>query len=162
MTYYAHVDSPLGRILLVADGERLTGLHFEGDKYQPRIASDWLAGETLAVVQCAVREIAEYFAGRRKTFTVPIAAAGTPFQRRVWQALGTIRCGTTATYAEVAHSIGAPKAVRAVGAAIGRNPVSIMVPCHRVIGSNGSLTGYAGGLDKKRALLALERVPVAG
>jgi len=158
MTYYARINGSLGPMLLLTDGERLTGLHFFGEKYQPEIAEDWIERPRHPLLKRAAREIAEYFTGRRRRFTVPLAGAGTPFQRRVWRALGKIPYGRTVSYGEVAHSIGARAAVRAVGAAIGRNPLAIIVPCHRVIGADGSLTGYAGGLDRKRALLTLEGV----
>lgn len=159
MTLYTWIDSPLGRILLTADGEKLTGLHFEHDKYFPRLGEDWPESPRAQVLARAARQIREYFAGERDRFDLPLAPEGTPFQRRVWQALLGIGCGETTTYGEIARRIGAPQSVRAVGAAIGRNPISIIVPCHRVVGSTGALTGYAGGLERKRALLARERTP---
>jgi methylated-DNA-[protein]-cysteine S-methyltransferase len=159
MTLYTWIDSPLGRILLTSDGEQLTGLHFEREKYFPRIGEDWLESSRAAVLARAARQIHEYFAGERDRFDLPLAPAGTPFQQRVWRALLQVPCGETATYGEIARRIGAPQSVRAVGAAIGRNPISIVVPCHRVVGSTGALTGYAGGLERKRALLARERAP---
>jgi methylated-DNA-[protein]-cysteine S-methyltransferase len=125
----------------------------------------WLAGapdidaplcETPILARAAT-QLAEYFAGTRRTFDLPLAAAGTAFQQRVWQVLTTIPFGATWSYGELARAIGNPAASRAVGAANGKNPIGIIVPCHRVIGSNGTLTGYAGGLDMKQALLAHER-----
>jgi methylated-DNA-[protein]-cysteine S-methyltransferase len=101
-------------------------------------------------------ELAEYFAGARQRFDLLLAPGGTPFQRRVWRALAAIPFGATVSYLALAQSLGAPRSVRAVAAAVGRNPISVLIPCHRVIGSDGSLTGYAGGLDRKRKLLALE------
>ncbi len=103
------------------------------------------------------RELDEYFAGRRRAFDLVLAPAGTPFQLAVWEELRRIPFGGTTTYGELARRVGRPTAARAVGAAVGRNPISIIVPCHRVVGSDGALTGFAGGLDRKRALLALER-----
>jgi methylated-DNA-[protein]-cysteine S-methyltransferase len=157
MTRYTWIESPLGRILLTSDGEKLTGLHFEREKYFPRIGEDWQESPRAPVLASAARQIHEYFAGERDRFDLPIAPAGTPFQQRVWQELLHIRCGQTTTYGDIARRIGAPQGVRAVGAAIGRNPISIIVPCHRVVGSTGALTGYAGGLERKRALLERER-----
>jgi methylated-DNA-[protein]-cysteine S-methyltransferase len=156
MTYWTWTESPLGRILLTSDGTSVTGLHFEGDKHFPRIGEAWAESPREPILARAASEVREYFACVRTNFDLPLAPAGTPFQQRVWRALCGIACGTTVSYAQVANGIGAPRSTRAVGAAIGRNPISIMVPCHRVVGSDGGLTGYAGGLDRKAALLALE------
>ena len=156
MTYCTWIESPLGRILLTSDGESLTGLHFEDDKYFPRIGNDWLESPADPILARAAAEVREYFSGERNAFDLPMRPAGTLFQQRVWRALCGIACGSTVSYAQVAKAIGAPRSTRAVGAAIGRNPISILVPCHRVVGSDGALTGYAGGLDRKAALLALE------
>jgi len=134
----------------------MTGLYFVGQKYAAVPASDWVAQTRAAPFAQARTELSEYFAGKRKRFDVPLAPSGTAFQTRVWQALGAIPCGTTRTYAELAQCLGAPRSVRAVAAAVGRNPIALVVPCHRVIGSDGSLTGYAGGLTRKHALLELE------
>ncbi len=153
---YAYYESPLGKILLSATSSALTSLHFVGEKYYPGIATDWTYDETSAVVKAASTQLDDYFAGKRKTFELPLAPDGTEFQRQVWNALTKLRFGETSTYAQVAQRIGNPKAVRAVGAANGRNPISIIVPCHRVIGADGSLIGYAGGLARKKALLQLE------
>jgi methylated-DNA-[protein]-cysteine S-methyltransferase len=156
MKHYTYIDSPLGRILLVSDGCALTGLYFQGQKYQA-VPPDDRADEPFAAPFAQVRaELAQYFAGKGGRFELPLAPAGTPFQTRVWKALSTIPSGITVTYAELARSLGLPRSVRAVAAAVGRNPISVLIPCHRVIGSDGSLTGYAGGLARKRALLALE------
>jgi methylated-DNA-[protein]-cysteine S-methyltransferase len=160
MTLYTWIDSPLGRILLVSEGEQLTGLHFEHEKYFPRIGDDWLESPGAPVLTLAARQVREYFAGERERFELPFAPAGTPFQQRVWRALLQIPCGATTTYGDIARRIGMPRSMRAVGAAIGRNPISIIVPCHRVVGRSGALTGYAGGLERKRALLERERAPV--
>jgi methylated-DNA-[protein]-cysteine S-methyltransferase len=150
----ARFDSPLGPLTAAATDDGLAGLWFDGQRHHPGPlaapvdpAQRWLA--------LAREQLDAYWAGAR-AFDVPLDPRGTPFQLAVWRALRAIAAGATRSYAEVAASIGAPQALRAVGAAIGRNPVSIVVPCHRVIGRDGGLTGYAGGLDRKRALLALE------
>jgi methylated-DNA-[protein]-cysteine S-methyltransferase len=153
---YRYLDSPLGRILVTADRSSLDGLYFVGQKYEAVPRSDWAEDRSSALFAQVEVELAEYFAGERTEFKLPLAFAGTPFQQSVWRELGRIPCGTTVTYGGLAESLGAPRSARAAAAAVGRNPISIVVPCHRVIGSDGSLTGYAGGLDRKRALLALE------
>jgi methylated-DNA-[protein]-cysteine S-methyltransferase len=143
------VASPVGRLRLEAEGDRLIGVsfHARGD-----ITPVPLPG----VIDETARQLAAYFAGRLKTFDVPLALAGTPFQLSVWHALETIPYGLTWTYGELARHLDQPKAVRAVGAANGRNPIPLIVPCHRVIGSDGRLVGFGGGLDVKRHLLKLE------
>jgi methylated-DNA-[protein]-cysteine S-methyltransferase len=156
MTYYDYTPSPHGRILLVADQKALTRVSFVGQKYAPRIAKDWKRDAAHAPLAKAKRELAEYFAGRRRRFSVKLAAHGTPFQRKVWKAIAGVGFGRTLAYAELARRAGRPGSARAAGAATGRNPIGIIVPCHRIVGSNGALTGYAGGLGRKRALLALE------
>lgn len=149
--------SPLGDILLTFDDDALLGLYFVGQKGQPAIAPHWRADDAHAIAQLTAVRIERYFLGLEEPVEVPIVFAGTRFQVAVWRALLDIPRGTTISYAELARRVGAPSAVRAVGAAVGRNPVSIFVPCHRVVGSNGALTGYAGGLPRKTHLLALER-----
>ena len=154
-TYYSHIDCPLGRLIVQGDGELITGLYLPQHK-------GWdgpdAAGLQSDVPFIAIRQqLAQYFAGERQQFDVPLKLTGTPFQQRVWQELVRIPFGTTITYAELARRVGKPTASRAVGNANGRNPISILVPCHRVIGGNGKLTGYAGGIDKKESLLAWER-----
>jgi len=156
MKHYAYTDSPLGRMLLTSDGHALTGLYFVGQKYQAVPPEDCVDEPRAQPFAQALAELAEYFAGTRQRFDLALAPQGTPFQRRVWRALAGIPFGATTSYRALAHSIGAPRSVRAVAAAVGRNPISVVIPCHRVIGSDGSLTGYAGGLDRKRKLLALE------
>jgi methylated-DNA-[protein]-cysteine S-methyltransferase len=156
MNHYARMPSPLGPMLLASNGTHVTGVFFVGQKYEPRIGPDWIENAGVAVLAKARQQLEEYFTGERIRFDLPLRLAGTPFQRRVWRALLDIDFGATASYAEVAHAAGVPRAVRAVGAAVGRNPVSIVVPCHRVLGSDGALTGYAGGVERKRALLAQE------
>jgi methylated-DNA-[protein]-cysteine S-methyltransferase len=156
MHYYDYFQSPHGRMLLVADEKALSSVSFVGQKYAPRVANDWQRDASHAPLAQAKRELAEYFAGRRKRFSVRLAPRGTPFQRKVWKAIAGVAFGRTIAYAELARRAGRPGSARAAGAATGRNPLGIIVPCHRIVGSNGSLTGYAGGLAKKRALLELE------
>jgi methylated-DNA-[protein]-cysteine S-methyltransferase len=153
------IDSPLGPITLVACDGALTGLYMNGRGPDPAGAADAADGDPAdaAVLAWAAHQLAEYFDGRRQDFDLPVELAGTPFQRRVWDALRGIGYGETVSYGELADQIGQPTAARAVGLANGRNPVSIIVPCHRVVGSDGSLTGYGGGIDNKRILLDLER-----
>ena len=159
MTHYTHIDSPLGHILLVSNGTSLTGLYFVGQKYAAEPADDWFRSHSVQPFREAERQLAEYFAGQRRDFDLPLSPEGTPFQNSVWRAIAVIPWGSTVSYSALARSLGAPRSVRAAAAATGRNPISIVVPCHRVVGSDGSLTGYAGGLDRKRRLLALETLP---
>ena len=156
MRYYDFTTSPYGQMLLVADGEGISGIYFEGQKYCSRIAPEWRREEQHAPLRQAKQELAEYFGGEREQFGTALAPKGTPFQHAVWKAISTVKFGETITYSELASRAGHSGSARAVGAATGRNPVSIIVPCHRIVGADGSLTGYAGGLERKRALLALE------
>jgi methylated-DNA-[protein]-cysteine S-methyltransferase len=156
MTYFMDYASPLGTVLLTSDGERLTGLYFAGEKGQPRIEPSWRQAPELPMLDQARRELDEYFRAVRRTFDVALTTAGTAFERRVWEAISRIPYGATTSYQALAASIGQPRAARAVGSATGRNPIGIIVPCHRVLGAGGQLTGYAGGLQRKRALLELE------
>jgi methylated-DNA-[protein]-cysteine S-methyltransferase len=156
MQYYDFYDSPHGQMLLVANDAGLAGVYFDGQKYYPQIAQAWKHDANHAALRDAKRELAEYFAGKRERFETSLAPHGTPFQRAVWNAISTVAFGETITYGELARRAGYPGSVRAAGAATGRNPLTILVPCHRIVGSTGSLTGYAGGLDRKRALLLLE------
>lgn len=153
-------QSPLGTMIVAATRQGLAGVWFEGQRHLPPQLSEpavWPTQPDHPVLKKTIQQLTEYFAGRRTGFDVPLdLACGTAFQQSVWQALLAIPQGGTASYGEVSVRIGQPAAVRAVGAAVGRNPVSIIVPCHRVLGANGSLTGYAGGLDRKTALLRLE------
>ena len=149
-------ESPLGPMVLVSDGTALTGLYFDGQKHFPADTSGWRWDATAAPFPRVTHQLAVYFAGRRLAFDLPLAPAGTAFQLRVWRQLAAIPHGATCTYSDVAIAMGSPAAVRAVGAAVGRNPLSILVPCHRVLGRGGALTGYAGGLERKAALLGLE------
>ncbi len=156
MRYYDFFQSPQGRMLLVADCDALAGVYFDGQKYYPRIALDWRHDPTHAALRQVNRELAEYFDGRRQHFETPLAPQGTSFQHAVWKAIAGVKFGQTITYGELAQRAGYPGHARAAGAATGRNPLTIIVPCHRIVGSTGSLTGYAGGLERKRALLELE------
>jgi methylated-DNA-[protein]-cysteine S-methyltransferase len=156
MHYYDFHETPHGRMLLVATVERLCGVYFDGQKYQPQIERDWRRDAHCVPLQQVKRELAEYFGGERKHFETALAPEGTPFQRSVWNAISTVAFGGTITYGELAQRAGYPGSARAAGGATGRNPLSIIVPCHRIVGSGGSLTGYAGGLDRKHALLAFE------
>jgi methylated-DNA-[protein]-cysteine S-methyltransferase len=156
MIVYVTVDSPLGRLLLQTDGVSLTGLYMDVPGRPIQGMSDWLEDANAGPLPQAVRQLGEYFAGKRRCFDLPLRLDGTPFQMRVWRALTEIPFGETWSYGELAKRIGNPNASRAVGLANGRNPVSILVPCHRVIGADGSLTGYGGGLQRKQWLLAHE------
>jgi len=149
------MDSPIGRLILAATGNGLCGLYLEGQQHMPDTTS-WL--DDASRFDPVRTQLADYFAGQRAAFTLPLEiAGGTAFQRQVWEALKLIPPGQTWTYARLAGEIGRPAAVRAVGAAVGRNPLSIVLPCHRIVGSDGSLTGYAGGMERKRWLLEHER-----
>jgi methylated-DNA-[protein]-cysteine S-methyltransferase len=153
---YKRMPSPVGTLTLVATDEGLAAVLWENDR--PRRVRLNLEAEEARhpVLVEAERQLTEYFAGRRTQFALTLDVSGTPFQRQVWNALLTIPFGETRSYRQIATQIGNPRAVRAVGAANGRNPLSIVAPCHRVVGSNGALTGFAGGLDVKARLLALE------
>jgi methylated-DNA-[protein]-cysteine S-methyltransferase len=153
---YKWVDSPVGRLKLVASDQGLAAILWGNDRPR-RVRLDLAAEDPRhAVLVDAERQLEEYFGGQRTTFALKLDPAGTSFQRKVWNALLTIPFGETRSYREIANEIGNPSATRAVGAANGRNPLSIVAPCHRVIGSTGKLTGFAGGLDTKAYLLALE------
>jgi len=154
-TVHCSYESPCGKMLLVADGKALIGVYFVGQKYAPTTRQLGKRSIRTPILVKARRQLDLYFSGRLGTFALTLMARGTDFQRAVWKALRSIPYGKTITYGELAKRVGQPSA-RAVGNAVGKNPISIVVPCHRVIGCNGSLTGYAGGLGKKRALLGLE------
>ncbi len=153
-TLYTTVDSPIGELLLVGDGAEIAGLFMQEGAHPIAIDPTWTrAPEAFSAVRT---QLAEYFAGDRTEFDVPLAPSGSEFQLRVWTALRDIPYGTTISYGELARRIGQPSASRAVGLANGRNPISVIVPCHRVIGANGSMTGYGGGIERKEILLTLE------
>jgi methylated-DNA-[protein]-cysteine S-methyltransferase len=153
MIQYRTVDSPIGLLTLAGHGSVLTNLRMVDQTYEPSRA-DWSPDP--GAFAAAVEQLVAYFAGELTSFDLELDLRGTAFQRRVWQALLTIPYGETRSYGEIAEQIGAPTAARAVGLANGHNPIAIIVPCHRVIGANGSLTGFGGGLGRKRSLLQLE------
>ena len=155
-TAQATIASPLGPILLARTAKGLAGAWFEGQEHHPGTFSAPTRPDDPLLARTAL-QLRAYFAGEAGGFDLPLDLHGTPFQRAVWQALLVVGVGQTRSYGEIATAIGAASAVRAVGGAIGRNPVSVIVPCHRVIGRDGSLTGYAGGVQRKQALLTLER-----
>jgi methylated-DNA-[protein]-cysteine S-methyltransferase len=154
-TVFRTVDSPVGILTIAGDGTTITHLRMEDQAHPPAGRDRW--EEDPAAFSDAVEQLQEYFAGERTTFDLRLGAEGTDFQRRVWRALAEIPYGETRSYGDIARAVGSPGASRAVGLANGRNPIGIVVPCHRVIGANGDLTGYGGGVDRKRRLLALER-----
>jgi len=150
------IESPLGTMRLTATPEGLASICFADETGMPAPGQDSVRDPASAVLRRAAAQLGEYFAGRRRAFDLPLAPSGTPFQRAVWDAIATVPAGETISYTELARRAGHPGSFRAVGAATGRNPLAIVVPCHRIVGADGSLTGYAGGLARKRALLALE------
>jgi methylated-DNA-[protein]-cysteine S-methyltransferase len=152
-TFYTETDSPVGPLMLAGTADTLAVISFERGRRVPR-RPDWVRRD--APFREALRQLGAYFKGRRRDFDLPLAPEGTAFEQRVWQALLKIPYGRTVSYGELARRIGNPNASRAVGLANGRNPLPIVIPCHRVIGANGKLTGYGGGLDTKRWLLTLE------
>jgi methylated-DNA-[protein]-cysteine S-methyltransferase len=151
---YTTIASPIGELLLVSDGNALRGLYMQDGRKPRTIGAGWVPSS--APFADVKTQLEEYFAGRRTTFDIPLAAEGAPFERRVWRALEDIPYGETVSYGEIARRVDQPTAARAVGLANGRNPIAVIVPCHRVIGANGTLTGYGGGLERKRLLLELE------
>lgn len=155
MISYTEIDSPLGMLLLAASQRGITGLYFEEHKYFSG-PDDWRRDDAQPHLVEAARQLQEYFRGERHFFDLALDASGTPFQQAVWDALRSLHFGTTTTYSAIAQRIAKPNAIRATGTAIGRNPISIIVPCHRVLGSSGGLSGFAGGLPRKRYLLDLE------
>jgi len=152
---YTRIESPVGPLLLVADNAGLKKISFENGRLPARLESSW--EEDRGSFADVIQELGSYFTGRLEEFDLPLAPEGTPFQLKVWKLLGEIPYGETISYGELARRMGNPKAARAVGLANGSNPIPIVIPCHRVIGSNGKLTGYGGGLHIKEKLLALER-----
>lgn len=156
-TRHTVIDSPLGELTLVADGDALTGLYFPHHWYRPDPAT--FGPRADGTFTAASQQLGEYFAGTRQTFDLPIRLHGNAFQRRVWSLIADIPYGHTTTYGAMAQALGDPSLAREVGAAVGRNPLSIVIGCHRVLGADGNLTGYAGGLPRKRQLLDLELHP---
>jgi methylated-DNA-[protein]-cysteine S-methyltransferase len=153
MIYFTDYESPIQTLRLVSNGRSLIGLYMMSEKHQLTPQSDWVGDESVEPFAQTKQHLTDYFAGSLTQFNLPVQMQGTIFQRRVWEALNTIPYGTTISYGEVAQQIGQPHASRAVGLANGQNPVSIIVPCHRVIGANGKLTGYGGGIERKQWLL---------
>lgn len=160
--FHTEFESPIGPITLEGDGEHLTGLHFPSHRHWAGIPERSRRSDDL--FHAARQQLSEYFSGSRRVFDLPLRAEGTPFQQQVWDELLRIPFGETCSYAELARRVGNPAANRAVGAANGRNPISIIIPCHRVVATTGVLTGYGGGLERKRQLLDLEEAlpPTSG
>jgi O-6-methylguanine DNA methyltransferase len=156
MIYYAHINTPAGELLLVRDNHTVTGLHWKIFKRVPVIQANWV--ENKDVFTEVIQQLSEYFAGKRQLFTFDYAAKGTDFQMKVWRELQKIPFGQKSSYQAIANIIGKPKAVRAVGTAVGSNPISIVVPCHRILTSSDKLGGYAGGLPAKQVLLQAENI----
>ena len=150
------IPGPVGNLIVAASPEGLIGAWFEVQEHFAGIRPEWRHDPAALVLVAAERQYAEWSAGTRRDFELPLAPVGSEFHRQVWAAIRRVAYGATSTYGEVAAALGQPGAARAVGAATGRNPFTIIVPCHRLVGWNGALTGYAGGLDRKRALLAFE------
>jgi methylated-DNA-[protein]-cysteine S-methyltransferase len=160
-TFFSTMSSPVGRLTLVGQGDDLVGLSFDKDPLAAQMRTGGARDD--GRLRPAVEQLEEYFAGARTRFELSLVPPGTPFQKKVWAALVRIPFGATATYGEIARAVGRPDASRAVGGANHRNPIAIIIPCHRVIGADGSMTGYGGGLSRKRLLLDLEtRVASAG
>lgn len=157
MIRYHRFATPLGMVFATAIGGALTGVYFEGGRHAPPVGAHWKHEPDAEPLVAVKKQLLEYLAGLRTHFELVMAPAGTPFQQRVWREIARIPYGEVITYAELARRAGAPGSARAAGAATGRNPLSIVVPCHRVVGTSGALTGYAGGLERKSRLLELER-----
>jgi len=155
--YYTYADTPAGTLFLTGDGAVTTGIYWKVFKRVPQVNKDWV--ENRDVFTEVLRQLDEYFNGTRTVFDFPHEASGTVFQKSVWKELEKLRYGAHSSYQAIATAIGKPKAVRAVGTAVGSNPLSIVVPCHRVLSSSGKITGYAGGLAAKSLLLSTENIP---
>ncbi len=158
MIKYARIATPLGTLIATAAGGALTGLYYEGGRHAPEVSKAWVEDCAAAPLAACAHQVREYLQAKRRSFELPLAPEGSEFQRRVWIEIARIPYGETLSYAELARRAGRPGTARAAGAATGRNPLSIIVPCHRVVGTDGSLTGYAGGIDRKTRLLAIEGV----
>ncbi|MEP6834068.1 MAG: methylated-DNA--[protein]-cysteine S-methyltransferase [Gemmatimonas sp.] len=158
LVWYIEVQSPIGFLVVTSEWDAITGLYMESHRHGPVNRGSWIldAHEEREALRLARAQLQEYFAGARQLFSLPLAAQGSAVQKDVWRALTQIPYGETRSYGEIARQLGKPKASRSVGSANGRNPISIIVPCHRVIGSDGSLTGFGGGLERKEWLLAHE------
>jgi methylated-DNA-[protein]-cysteine S-methyltransferase len=158
MIRYARYESPLGTVIAIANGDGIFSIDFVDAKYAKRIDPEWIEDPKSPPLRECMQQLAEYFAGKRRDFDLPLAPRGTSFQERVWNEIARVPYGKTISYGELAKRAGAPGQARAAGAATGRNPVGVVIPCHRIVGADGSLTGYAGGLDRKQRLLELEGV----
>ena len=154
--YYFIVKSGIKDLMLVADDSALIGLYFMGCDHIPAASKDWIHDARHPVLRQAATQLREYFEGKRDHFTIPLRLAGTDFQQKVWREIARIPYGETIAYGELAERAGAPRAIRAAGTSTGRNPVAIIIPCHRVVGKNGGMGGFAGGLERKRFLLELD------
>ena len=164
MKVFCYVESPIGRLMLTSDGTALTGLYMNLYRNKPSklpgLGEDWIQNAAIDPLPAAARQLNEYFAGKRREFDLPLRMEGTEFQQRVWRELTKIPFGETRSYGQLAKRLGNPNGSRAVGLANGRNPIAIIVPCHRVIGADGSLTGFGGGIERKEWLLTHEGQPV--
>jgi methylated-DNA-[protein]-cysteine S-methyltransferase len=156
MTRYARLRTPLGPMIAVAEDGGIVALDFDDAKYAPAVDCEWIEDPAFPPLRDCAAQLTEYFAGERGRFDLPLVPRGTPFQQRIWREIAKVAFGETITYAELASRAGAPGSARAAGTATGRNPLAVVVPCHRIVGASGSLTGYAGGLHRKEKLLALE------
>jgi methylated-DNA-[protein]-cysteine S-methyltransferase len=163
MKVFCYVESSIGRLMLTSDGTALTGLYMNLYRNKPSklpgLDDDWIQNATIDPLPAAARQLKEYFAGKRREFDLPLRMEGTEFQQRVWRELTKIPFGETRSYGQLAKRLNNPNGSRAVGLANGRNPIAVIVPCHRVIGADGSLTGFGGGLDRKEWLLTHEGLP---
>jgi methylated-DNA-[protein]-cysteine S-methyltransferase len=157
MTRYVLFETSLGDVYATANESAVTGVYFVGGRHAPAIDPAWREDAAFAPLAACAAQLREYLAGSRREFDLPLAPEGTPFQRAVWREIARVPYGETVSYAVLAERAGREGAARAAGAATGRNPLSIVVPCHRIVGSAGSLTGYAGGLERKARLLGMER-----
>jgi methylated-DNA-[protein]-cysteine S-methyltransferase len=166
MKVFCYVESPIGRLMLTTDGTALTGLYMNLYRNKPSklpgLGDDWIQNATIDPLPAAARQLKEYFVGKRREFDLPLRMEGTEFQQRVWRELTKIPFGETRSYGQLAKRLNNPNGSRAVGLANGRNPIAVIVPCHRVIGADGSLTGFGGGLERKEWLLTHEGQPVTG
>ena len=160
MTRFARYESPLGPMFATAEADGITHIEFVGAKYAPAARADWVEDPDAPDLAACGTQLAEYFAGKRTEFDLPLAPQGSEFQQRVWREIARVPYGKTISYGELAARAGAPGQARAAGAATGRNPVSLVIPCHRIVGSDGSLTGYAGGVERKAKLLDIEHARI--
>jgi methylated-DNA-[protein]-cysteine S-methyltransferase len=162
MTFYSIFNAPFGKLLLVANATHLIGIYFDDCDHVPSARNGWSLNPQHSILRDASLQLQEYFDRERTTFSIPVHFAGTDFQNRVWKEIALIPYGKTITYSELAQKAGAPNAIRAAGSSTGRNALSIVIPCHRVVGKNGGFGGYAGGLKRKRYLLDLEETSRPG